>query len=129
GGAASNHARGLGLGAVACLVVEGPVCDALDERLLLFWVGGLQVRRKVARDGKRSGLTRRWGREGSLPRLVPPDAERTDVRRERRNFGPEDSLAGRPPAFRDLLRSGRGAQIPTPAGADETMRSVLDRQR
>src|SRR5207253_4091800 len=95
-----------GLGAFVGLVVKIAAGNALEECLFLFGVGGFQIRREVARHRERRRLTLRLEREGRLPRLIPPDAERTGVRRERSAFRAEESLADVPPAFGEL----RGAE-------------------
>src|SRR5216684_2168335 len=79
---ARHHARKRGLGALGRLVMEIAAANALDERLLLFRIGELQIGSKASGDRERLTLRLVLRRRASgLPRFVAPNAERAGVRR------------------------------------------------
>src|SRR6516225_3443667 len=105
GGGARHHARKRRFGTGGGLIVKFSADDAVEEGLLFFRVGSLEVGAEIA--GNRKGLLLRGVLvlglgAGILPRLVSPDAERADVRRLRGAFAAEKALRDIPPAFGEL---------------------------
>src|ERR1700730_3579660 len=79
----SRHHTGKSrFGALGGLIMETAARDALDERLLFFRIGELEIGAEAPRDRERLGIGRilRGGRSG-LPRFVTPDAEWSSVGR------------------------------------------------
>src|SRR5207249_4249215 len=104
---ARHHAGKRRLAALGCLVMEIAACNALNEGLLLFRIGELEVRRKFSRDRESLRLRLVCPRErGSLPGFIAPDAKWSGVGRLRRPFGAEEAFGDVPPAFGKL----RGAE-------------------
>src|SRR6266852_3663418 len=112
GGSARENTRNRRLRAFRRLVVKIAAGDAVNERFLFLAVGEFQIGREISRD--REGLRLRFvfcRRQGSLPRLVAPDSERSGVRRLRNSLRAEETLGNIPPAFGELRGAERHVDI------------------
>src|SRR5260370_24202092 len=106
-GGARHHAGKGRFGALGGLTMEMAGGDALDEGLLFFRIGELEVGGEVSGDREffRLGRILR-GRSGGLPGLIAPDAQRAFVGRLGGSFGAEEAFGDVPPTLGKL----RGAE-------------------